>query len=100
MCRWLAYVGEPLHPSEVILDARHSLVAQSLDSPLGAEIRALGFEVDARAEPRPYRELRRPGVQVARVDPRDDDLVAAVRQPSATSLPWVLDRLVRGRRPA
>ncbi|KYJ99285.1 class II glutamine amidotransferase [Microbacterium sp. CH1] len=37
MCRWLAYVGEPLHPSEVILDARHSLVAQSLDSPLGAE---------------------------------------------------------------
>lgn len=37
MCRWLAYSGEPLHPSEVILDTRHSLVAQSLDSPLGAE---------------------------------------------------------------
>lgn len=37
MCRWLAYAGEPLHPSEVILDSRHSLVAQSLDSPLGAE---------------------------------------------------------------
>lgn len=37
MCRWLAYSGEPLHPSEVILDPRHSLVAQSLDSPLGAE---------------------------------------------------------------
>ena len=70
------------------------------DSPLGAEIRALGFEVDARAEPRPYRELRRPGVQVVRVDPRDDDLVAAVRQPSVSSLPWALDRLVRGRRPA
>ncbi len=37
MCRWLAYSGEPLRPSEVILDAEHSLVAQSLDSPLGAE---------------------------------------------------------------
>ena len=37
MCRWLAYAGEPLHPSEVILDSRHSLVAQSLNSPLGAE---------------------------------------------------------------
>ncbi|MFJ6548110.1 class II glutamine amidotransferase [Microbacterium sp. NPDC091676] len=33
----MAYAGEPLHPSEVILDSRHSLVAQSLDSPLGAE---------------------------------------------------------------
>ncbi len=37
MCRWLAYSGEPLHPSEVILDSQHSLVAQSLNSPLGAE---------------------------------------------------------------
>ncbi|PWC05539.1 class II glutamine amidotransferase [Agromyces badenianii] len=37
MCRWLAYSGEPLQPSLVILDAQHSLVAQSLDSPLGAE---------------------------------------------------------------
>lgn len=37
MCRWLAYSGEPLKPSLVILDADHSLVAQSLNSPLGAE---------------------------------------------------------------
>ena len=37
MCRWLAYCGEPLRPSEVILHPQHSLIAQSLDSPLGAE---------------------------------------------------------------
>ena len=37
MCRWLAYSGEALRPSRLILDAQHSLVAQSLNSPLGAE---------------------------------------------------------------
>ncbi|KQQ93303.1 glutamine amidotransferase [Leifsonia sp. Leaf325] len=37
MCRWLAYSGEPIQPSTLILDAQHSLVAQSLNSPLGAE---------------------------------------------------------------
>lgn len=37
MCRWLAYSGEPLRPSELILDTQHSLVAQSLNSPLGTE---------------------------------------------------------------
>jgi len=37
MCRWLAYIGEPLRPSTIVLDATHSIVAQSLDSPLGAE---------------------------------------------------------------
>ena len=37
MCRWLAYRGEPLQPSTLILDSPHSLVAQSLNSPLGAE---------------------------------------------------------------
>jgi glutamine amidotransferase len=37
MCRWLAYSGEPLQPSELILHPQHSLIAQSLDSPLGAE---------------------------------------------------------------
>ena len=37
MCRWLAYSGEPLRPSTVVLDAKHSLVAQSLNSPLGNE---------------------------------------------------------------
>ena len=37
MCRWLAYSGEPLRPSTLVLDTQHSLVAQSLNSPLGAE---------------------------------------------------------------
>ncbi|WP_345762895.1 class II glutamine amidotransferase [Diaminobutyricibacter sp. McL0608] len=37
MCRWLAYSGEPLRPAEVILNTEHSLVAQSLNSPLGKE---------------------------------------------------------------
>src|SRR3954454_21159229 len=37
MCRWLAYSGEPLQPSILVLDTQHSLVAQSLNSPLGAE---------------------------------------------------------------
>ncbi len=37
MCRWLAYYGEPLQPAELVLHPKHSLVAQSLDSPLGAE---------------------------------------------------------------
>lgn len=37
MCRWVAYTGEALHPSTVILDTPHSLVAQSLNSPLGKE---------------------------------------------------------------
>ena len=69
-------------------------------SPLGREIRALGLDMISYPEPTPYRDLRRPGVQVVRVDPRDGDLVAAVRQPSVTSLPWALGRLVRGRRPA
>jgi predicted glutamine amidotransferase len=36
MCRWLAYRGESLRPSELILNPQHSLVAQSLDSPLGS----------------------------------------------------------------
>ena len=37
MCRWLAYTGEPLQPSTLILDAKHSVVAMALNSPLGAE---------------------------------------------------------------
>ncbi|MFS0867013.1 class II glutamine amidotransferase [Microbacterium sp. 179-B 1A2 NHS] len=37
MCRWLAYLGEPLRASTIVLDAEHSIVAQSLNSPLGAE---------------------------------------------------------------
>jgi glutamine amidotransferase len=37
VCRWLAYCGEPLRPSELTLHPQHSLIAQSLDSPLGTE---------------------------------------------------------------
>lgn len=37
MCRWLAYSGEPLHPSTLVLEPQHSIVAMSLNSPLGAE---------------------------------------------------------------
>lgn len=37
MCRWLAYRGAPLRTSELILHPQHSIIAQSLDSPLGAE---------------------------------------------------------------
>ncbi|MHC2999960.1 class II glutamine amidotransferase [Microbacterium sp. HJ5] len=37
MCRWLAYTGEALAPSALVLDAQHSVVAMSLNSPLGAE---------------------------------------------------------------
>ena len=46
MCRWLAYSGEPLRPAEVILNTEHSLVAQSLNSPLGKEtVNGDGFGV-------------------------------------------------------
>jgi glutamine amidotransferase len=37
MCRWLAYTGEALQPSTLVLDPQHSVVAMSLNSPLGAE---------------------------------------------------------------
>ena len=37
MCRWLAYRGAPLRASTLLLDPVHSIVAQSLDSPLGKE---------------------------------------------------------------
>ncbi|MET4156665.1 class II glutamine amidotransferase [Agromyces sp. PvR057] len=46
MCRWLAYSGEAIHPALLILEPRHSLVAQSLNSPLGAEtVNGDGFGV-------------------------------------------------------
>ncbi|AMB58593.1 class II glutamine amidotransferase [Microterricola viridarii] len=65
MCRWLAYTGEALQASTVILDAQHSLVAQSLDSPLGAEtVNGDGFgfgwypeNADAGAEPTFFRSI-------------------------------------------
>jgi glutamine amidotransferase len=37
MCRWVAYAGPALHPSTLLIDTPHSLVAQSLHSPLGQE---------------------------------------------------------------
>jgi glutamine amidotransferase len=37
MCRWLAYSGAALTPSTLILETKHSLVAQSLNSPMGKE---------------------------------------------------------------
>jgi predicted glutamine amidotransferase len=37
MCRWMAYRGAPLRASELLLNPEHSIVAQSRDSPLGAE---------------------------------------------------------------
>ena len=37
MCRWFVYRGAPLRTSELLLHPVHSIVAQSLSSPLGAE---------------------------------------------------------------
>jgi predicted glutamine amidotransferase len=37
VCRWMAYVGSPIVAAELVLHAKHSIVAQSLNSPLGAE---------------------------------------------------------------
>jgi len=37
MCRWFAYRGAPIRTSELLLHPVHSIVAQSLSSPLGAE---------------------------------------------------------------
>ena len=37
MCRWLAYTGEPIRPSALIVDTPHSVLAMSQNSPLGAE---------------------------------------------------------------
>lgn len=81
--------------------ARPDTPVATLDkrAPLAREIIALGFDVVSHAEPVAYRKLRSRGALVVRVDPRDADVVAAVRQPSVSSLPWVLAKLVRGRRP-
>lgn len=37
MCRWLAYSGTPLQPASLVLEAQNSIVAMSLNSPLGAQ---------------------------------------------------------------
>lgn len=59
MCRWLAYSGEPLQPASLVLEAQHSIVAMSLNSPLGAEtVNGDGFGLgwypsDAAGSPHP-----------------------------------------------
>jgi glutamine amidotransferase len=46
MCRWLAYRGAPIRTGDLLLHPQHSLVAQSLNSPLGAEtVNGDGFGV-------------------------------------------------------
>lgn len=65
MCRWLAYTGEALQPSTLILDPQHSVVAMSLNSPLGAEtVNGDGFglgwypaDAAAGAEPALFRSI-------------------------------------------
>jgi len=65
MCRWLAYTGEPIQTSDLLLHSKHSLVAQSLDSPLGAEtVNGDGFgfgwyplEASGPVEPGIYRSV-------------------------------------------
>lgn len=37
MCRWMAYRGGPIRAGVLVLESAHSIVAQSLNSPLGAE---------------------------------------------------------------
>ncbi|HYO20401.1 MAG TPA: class II glutamine amidotransferase [Dermatophilaceae bacterium] len=60
MCRWMAYRGAPLLASELVLHPRRSIVAQSLDSPLGAEtVNGDGFGFGWYPEPS---EGGRPGV--------------------------------------
>ena len=36
MCRWMAYAGDPVRLSELLIEPRHSLIDQSLHSRLGA----------------------------------------------------------------
>jgi predicted glutamine amidotransferase len=36
MCRWMAYVGDPVRLSELLIEPEHSLIDQSLHSRLGA----------------------------------------------------------------
>lgn len=60
MCRWIAYRGAPLRTSELILHPQHSIIAQSLDSPLGAEtVNGDGFGFGWYL---PGNDDRRPGV--------------------------------------
>lgn len=63
MCRWLAYAGNPIHPSEFVLHPTHSLVAQSLDSHLGATtVNGDGFGVGWYPTPLPGEPADPPAV--------------------------------------
>jgi len=63
MCRWMAYRGDPLRAAELVLHSQHSIVAQSLDSKLGAEpVNGDGFgfgwyPVGDTAHPRLFRSI-------------------------------------------
>ncbi|KRB37210.1 class II glutamine amidotransferase [Microbacterium sp. Root180] len=83
MCRWLAYTGEALAPSTLILDPQHSVVAMSLNSPLGAETVngdgfGLGWYPDAApgADPAVFRSI-----EPAWHDQNLRELSRAVRSP-------------------
>ena len=56
MCRWLAYTGSPILPTNVLYTPVHSLIDQSLHSKLGAETTngdgfGIGWYDACRAEP-------------------------------------------------
>jgi predicted glutamine amidotransferase len=89
MCRWLAYTGNVPQASAVILDAQHSPVVQSLNSPLGPEP-ANGDGFDFGCHP----ENTTPGTEPAFFDSitpaRNDqnltELTRSVRSPLVFSL--------------
>ena len=63
MCRWLAYSGLPVHPADLVLHPKHSLVAQSLDSPLGATtVNGDGFGVGWYPEARAGEVVQPPAI--------------------------------------
>jgi len=83
MCRWLAYRGAPIRASELMLHPEHSIVAQSLDSPMGAEtVNGDGFGFgwyaagDGRGAPGMFHS-----VEPAWHDQNLRDLAEAVRSP-------------------
>ena len=82
MCRWMAYRGRPIRASELVVESQHSIVGQSLDSPLGAEtVNGDGFglgwySVDADVPPGRYRS-----VEPAWNDQNLREIAAAVTSP-------------------
>jgi glutamine amidotransferase len=62
MCRWLAYVGDPINVGAVLYEPQNSLIHQSLDSRLGAEPTngdgfGLGWYHEGSATPLQYRTV-------------------------------------------